>query len=113
MSATPALNEAEELLATHLTELGVAYVRQWAYVPGRRFRADFAIWVESGHYWGVLIEIQGGVWQHRAHGSVKGVLADIERLNLATLHGYRVLRFVPDQVFDGSAKAFIAEVLAR
>lgn len=76
---------------------------QFAYVPGRRFRADFA-WPEHR----LLVEVQGGVYTGQAHGSISGVLADIERGNLATLGGWRVLRFATARDQD----TWVAECLA-
>lgn len=75
---------------------------QYRYVPGRRFTADFAY---PDHH--LLVEIQGGVFTGQAHGSVKGVLADLERLNLATVNGWKVLRFLPSATDDDE----IAETL--
>ena len=100
--------QPELLLALHLTELGVTFERQYAYVPGRRFRADFGLVADR-----LLIEVQGGIFTGQAHGSIRGVLADIERGNLATLHGWRRLCFTPQQVETGEAKAFIEAVLER
>lgn len=76
---------------------------QFAYVPGRRFRADFA-WPE----YRLLVEVQGGIYTGQAHGSISGVLADIERGNLATLGGWRVLRFPTARDQD----TWVAECLA-
>lgn len=114
-------HDAEAQFAIHLTELGVDYVPQYHYAPGRKLRADFALL--SPHR--ILIEIQGGIYQGKrtrkdgteyrargAHGSVGGILADIERLNVATMHHWRVLRFTPDQVNSLEAKEFVAMVVA-
>lgn len=90
----------------HLDELRIPYWRQYRYVPGRQFRADFGIPERK-----LLIEVQGGVFSRRAHGSITGVLKDNERLNQATLQGYRVLRFTPDEVMDGRAKETVAQCL--
>lgn len=35
----------------------------------------------------------------------------MEKRNEATKLGYRVLNFTPDQVLNGNAKAFVADVL--
>ena len=102
------MNPAEELMAVHLKELGVTYERQYAYVPKRRFRADFAL---PEHR--LLIEVVGGVYTYQAHGSIKGVKADMERLNLATLHGWKLLRFTPHEVDVGYAKETIKRTLAK
>ena len=100
--------DPEDALAHDLDELDVVYVRQAAYAKGRKFKADFLI-AHNGQ--GVLVEVQGGVYDGRAHGSISGILKDIERLNLATLNGYMMLRFTPEQVEDGTAKAQITKLL--
>lgn len=115
--------QAEEHLALQLAtsdRVRFAFVRQHQYVPGRQFKADIAFPPVR-----LLIEVQGGIaegWRTRtdpvtkqkyrekargAHGSVEGVLRDNERLNLATLHGWAVLRFTPDEVASGAALTFI------
>ena len=96
------MNPAEDLLAIHLDELGLAYERQFRYVPGRRFRADFAL-----PAYRLLIEVAGGVYTRKAHGSVTGVLADIDRLNRGTILGWRMLRVTPQMVEDGTAKEMV------
>ena len=115
----------EDLLALHLAELGLHSERQFAYAKGRRFKADFAVWQP----WGVgnyrylipgqgypglrlcLIEVTGGIYSKQAHGSVTGVLKDNERLNQATLNGWKMLRFTPQQVESGEAKRMVSEAL--
>ena len=96
----------EDLLAIHLRELGAQFERQFHYIPGRKFAADFAIPSAS-----LLIEVQGGIYSGQAHGSVTGIKKDNERLNLATLNGWSLLRFAPDEVSDGTAQRMIARVL--
>ena len=100
------MNAAEELLAIHLGELGVAFEREYVYAPPRKFRADFFL-----PLYAILVEVQGGIFNRKAHGSISGVLKDNERLNAATKAGWRMLRFSPDQVDNGDAKALISEVL--
>ena len=99
--------QAEEQLHIDLSAAGIEHVRKHRYVPDRKFEADFAIIPAR-----LLIEVQGGVYSRAAHGSVTGVLADIERLNLATLHGWWMLRYTPDQVASGEALSGIEAVLA-
>jgi hypothetical protein len=117
------MNAAEELLSIHLTELGVYFQQEWQYAAGRRLRADFAVWDRHAKNWrthGIhettrlfLIEVQGGVYGKggKAHGSITGILADIERLNQATLNGWKMLRFTPQQVENGEAKAMIQQAI--
>lgn len=61
---------------------------QYRYVPGRKFTADFA-W-ECGDVV-VLVECDGGVFSGKAHGSISGIVSDIERANHAAAN--RCLRF--------------------
>jgi len=70
-----------------------------------------------------LIEVQGGIFRKGkpcrvcgrtdkgAHGSVTGIKRDNERLYWAFRSGWSVLRFTPDQVKDGTAKAMIEAAL--
>jgi hypothetical protein len=66
-------------------------VREFVFVPGRRFRADFA-WPDAG----LLTEIDGGTYAPGGgrHAGEK----DKEKANLAACLGYRVLHFSPQQV---------------
>ena len=102
------MNEGEELLALHLAELGVAFTRQCAYAVGRKMRADFGLPAER-----ILIEVQGGVYSKQAHGSISGILADLARLNLATINNWRMMRFTPDQIASGEAKLTIALAIEK
>lgn len=100
--------DAENLLALHLAAEGIVFARQHKYAEGRNFKADFAVLSHR-----LLIEVNGGIWNNEgAHGRVTGILKDIERLNLATLNDYRMLRFTPAQVMSGEARVFIVQVLA-
>lgn len=122
MTAGP-LNEGEELLAVHLAELGLPFKREYKYAPGRRFKADFAVWITqsysgSPHLRQVrpdlpfcLIEVQGGIYSKQAHGSITGILKDNARLFEAFKAGWPMIRFSPDQVKSGEAKRLIEEVL--
>lgn len=97
--------DAEDSLADALSLAGgqlAAFERQHPYIPGRRFRADFA-WPAAR----LLAEVQGGVFSRQAHGSITGILADIERGNLAAINGWRVLRFATARDTD----TWIAECL--
>lgn len=45
----------------------------------------------------LAIEIEGGIYSRQSHGSITGILRDIEKYNLATMLGWRVLRIINDQ----------------
>lgn len=98
---------AEDLLAFQLTAVGIEHRRQYQYAPPRKLRADFAFLRPIG----LLVEVQGGVYTRKAHGSITGILADIDRTNAATMAGWRMLRFTPDMVQDGSALKLIEAAL--
>lgn len=102
------MNPAEDLLAMHLTECNLSFERQFRYAEGRKLRADFAL-----PAYRLLIEVTGGIWGRKAHGSIKGVLADIDRLNEATRNDWRMFRFTPDMVESGQAIEMIADYTAR
>jgi hypothetical protein len=106
------MNAAEDLLAVHLKELGLHFIRDFRYVPGRKFEADFAVWTGPPLYDHrfALIEVTGGIWQRKSHGSVSGVLKDNERLLEAFKAGWPMIRFTPDQVKSGEAKTAIEAV---
>ena len=99
------MSNAEDLLAFQIKAAGLPEpVRQYHYARPRKLRADFA-WPDAG----LLVEVQGGLFSRRngAHGSIEGILADIDRLNEATLAGWRLLRASTDMVKDGRALALI------
>ncbi len=66
-------------------------VREFLFVPGRKFRADFA-WPAAK----LLAEIDGGAYA--PGGGRHAGEADKEKANLAACLGYRVLHFSPQQV---------------
>ena len=103
-------------MAIHLRELGAVFIRQAPYRFERRFLADFMIWPHQPPPnqrppLPILLEVQGGIYSRQAHGSISGILKDNERLNEATIAGYRMMRVTPDQVKSGEAKATIARAL--
>ena len=59
----------------------------------------------------LLIEIDGGSWVAGRHTTGAGFERDCEKLNAATLAGYRVLRFLPEQVTSGVALQTIEQAL--
>lgn len=100
------MSKLEETFEAHLTLAGfTAFQREFSAIPGRRFRWDFA-WPSDK----LLVEIQGGTWNGGKHGRGSGIAKDTEKLNLATLNGWRVMQFTPDQVRDGRALRWVQQV---
>ena len=101
--------DAEDELAMYLDAMDWCppYERQYKYVPSRpRFKADFAFPSLR-----LLVEVQGGVYTRQAHGSITGIVKDIERGNLATLNGWRLIRVLPKMVSNGEALDLIEKVV--
>ena len=64
------MNVAETLLLAQIQQAGLPEPeRQFPYAKPRRLKADFA-W--PAHT--LLVEVTGGVWGRRAHGSITGIL---------------------------------------
>ena len=63
---------------------------EYKFCPSRRFRADFA-WPDHK----LLLEVEGGVFSRQAHGSISGLLRDIEKYSIAASLGWRVIRVLP------------------
>lgn len=85
-------------------------------VPGRKFRADVLILPDN-----IVVELEGGVapvkrWdgdsRRGAHGSVSGVLRDIEKSNEYAIAGYTLLRFTRRMLEDGTALDAVSRALA-
>lgn len=65
--------------------------REFAAIPGRKFRWDF----RAGN---LLIEVEGGTWVKGGHSTGTGIERDCMKQNLAVLHGYTVLRFTTTMI---------------
>ncbi len=59
-------------------------------IPGRKYRFDFA-WPDKK----LALEINGGVYNRRAHGSISGILHDMEKARIAAVHGWRIIPVTP------------------
>lgn len=81
-------------------------VAEYQFHPTRRWRFDFA-WRDEK----VALEVEGGVFGYinpqtmrrhgrGAHGSVAGILNDMEKYNEAALHGWRLLRVLPGKLYS-------------
>ena len=101
------MSDLEELLFQHIKLVGLPEPeREYRFAPPRRFRADFAYPERK-----LLIEVEGGVWTRGRHTRGAGYTSDAEKYNLATVKGWRVLRFTGDMIKNGSAIDTIEKVL--
>lgn len=95
------MSEGEETLAFELGRAGIPFAREFTFARPRRWRADFLVGTT------ILVEVDGGSWTGGRHSTGTGFEADCEKQNAATLEGYRLLRFTPRMVDDGTALATI------
>ena len=101
------MNALEEMFALQCEQAGFpAPLREYAAVPGRRFRWDFA-WPEQR----VLVEINGGTYAHMGHSTGPGIARDYEKSNLAMLAGWRMFVFDRRMVEAGAALDITAKAL--
>lgn len=71
---------------------------EFRFCPGRRFRADW--YIPSLN---VLIEYEGIFAVKSRHTSLAGYSADCEKYNLATVLGFRVLRYTAQNYAQAQA----------
>jgi len=71
-----------------LKNLGVQYVKELKFSEKRRFRFDFAI-----PFYRIGIEFDGIISTKSRHTSITGFSRDCEKTNLATIEGWKVLRY--------------------
>lgn len=71
-----------------LKNLGLAYVKELKFSDKRKFRFDFAI-----PFYKIALEYEGIVSGKSRHTSITGYTRDTEKYNLATIEGWKVLRY--------------------
>lgn len=72
----------------------------------RKWRMDWAL---PNHK--IAIEIEGGVWVGGRHTSGAGFVKDMEKYNSATVLGWRILRYTPQQFEEGICLADIESIV--
>lgn len=77
----------------------LAPVHDFVFAPPRRFAFDFA-WVD----YKLAIELEGGTMNGGRHVRPKGYENDCEKYNLATLDGWRVLRYTSNMLNSDPGK---------
>ena len=97
------------IVAAFFAEHGVPPpVREHAFAaPERKFRFDWA--------WPLLkvaLEVEGGLFTCQAHGSIGGMLRDLEKYNLAASMGWRILRCVPDDLCRTETAELVKRTMA-
>jgi len=78
-------------IAAALNMLGISCEREYRFIKDRRFRFDIAL---PDHK--IAIEFEGGVFTGGRHTRGKGYVNDSKKYNLATMHGWKLLRYTTD-----------------
>lgn len=82
------VSELEKEVEARLRQEEFPYwVREFCFLPGRRWRFDFA-WPESR----VALECEGGIWIQGRHTHPIGFEKDVEKYNEAAFLGWVVIR---------------------
>jgi hypothetical protein len=110
-------SESNLLLEAHLAELGLLFIREYAFCEGRKWRFDYLIAKDQLATANVAVEIEGGVGYFKnpkgrvirggRHSREDGYRSDLEKYRMASALGYRLYRFSTREVLDGTAKAFL------
>jgi very-short-patch-repair endonuclease len=92
-------SDLEAEFAYQIKVIGLAEPkREYKFHPTRKWRLDFA-WDEKK----IGVEIQGGTYKGGRHTRALGYRNDREKINNATLLGWRILEFTSDMVKSGEA----------
>lgn len=75
-------------------------VRQFQFTPPRKWKFDLA-WPA----YRIAVELEGGVYSGGRHTRGSGFEKDCEKYNVATLQGWRLLRFTTRMLMDNPTKA--------
>jgi hypothetical protein len=110
------LSNEQRLLIEQLRGKGYAALPEVYFHPTRKWRIDVAVPSLEFNLQGetirlLAIEINGGAWSRGRHTRGSGYVKDMEKLNMLTELGWRVLQFTPQQVRDGSALEQIVRCL--
>jgi hypothetical protein len=101
------LSEGEEIFLLQCRDSGLVIPdREHKFMDGRRFRFDFA-WADKM----LGVEIEGGVFSGGRHTRGVGYSRDLEKYNLAAMHGWTVYRFTTQDVKQGIAVRFITIII--
>lgn len=86
-------NNITSQILTNMT--GVAWEAEYRFHPIRKWRFDYAC-----PQFKIAIEQEGGIWTKGRHLTGKGFLADMEKYNEATVMGWHLLRYAPNQMLN-------------
>ena len=104
MQRSVKLSEPQIWLVEWLREKELDPRVEYRFCPPRLWRFDVAVPALK-----IAFEVEGGVWKQGRHTRGKGFIDDCEKYNTAAGLGWRVYRFTPQQVLNGSAALWIED----
>jgi very-short-patch-repair endonuclease len=103
------LSDLERAMLWMLRVEGLLPVKtEYRFHPKRKWRFDIAY---PEHH--LAIELEGGIYTGGRHVTGTGFAGDLEKMNQATLRGWRVLRFTREMVESGEAVSLVRMALRR
>jgi very-short-patch-repair endonuclease len=87
------VNIRELCFVEALKQRKIKFEAEYRFNPDRRWRFDYAI-IEHK----IAIEIEGGCWIRGRHSRGVGMVADMEKYNTATILGWKILRYTPQNI---------------
>lgn len=87
---------------------GIHLEPEYKFLDDRKFRFDFAIPDLL-----IAIEIEGGIWTGGRHTRGAGYRKDMEKYNLATVEGWRILRFTPQDICMNESLSLVKKLIER
>lgn len=102
------MSQLEDLLAFQMKAAKLPTPeREVVFAAPRKFRFDFA-WPHVM----LALEVDGGEWVQGRHVRPGSFRKDAEKMSLAAIKGWRVLKVTGSMVEDGSALKLVEEALA-
>ncbi len=95
-------------IAAALNMLGISCEREYRFIKDRRFRFDVAI---PGHK--IAVEFEGGVFTNGRHTRGAGYVNDAKKYNLATMHGWKLLRYTTETTKEMNWEFKVADEIKR
>ena len=111
INTVSANKKLEEPFARYLIFRNIKFVRQFKPFEKRKYKCDFYL-----PDYNTIIEIEGGQWSNGRHQRGYGFQADMEKYNLLTLAGYRLIRLCTSHFFrisqtDYAVNGYSAKIL--
>ena len=76
-------------------ELDVIVTPEYRFDDTRKWRIDYAIIDHK-----IAIEVEGGAWTRGRHTRGAGFIADMDKYNELTRHGWRLIRVTPQKLMS-------------